>query len=92
MTTPSWPLLVTHCPPSTLYTWKLFVQSSPGLMGTGHREEMQLWAVAMAEQSNSQARADLNQLLQTLPLQPQLYTTNRDAEESDFFLGAINKK
>jgi len=40
-------------------------------MGTGHREGRQLWAVVMAAQSGSQARADLNQLPQCKHLSPQ---------------------
>ncbi len=37
-------------------------------MGTGHGEGRQLWAVVMAAQSGSQARADLNQLPQNMRL------------------------
>lgn len=51
-------------------------------MGTGHREEMQLWAVVMAVQSCSQAKADLNQLLQTLLFEPQLHEKERCRRDS----------
>lgn len=45
-------------------------------MGTGHGEGRQLWAVVMAAQSGSQARADLNQLLQNAFV-PQLLDKER---------------
>lgn len=49
-------------------------------MGTGHGEGRQLWAVVMAAQSGSQARADLNQLPQNMRLSLS-YLTKRGKEQ-----------